>query len=313
MNTEKLQVVFLVDTKTPTMGSLEQRYRSQCLACTRVLLHLSKFPNREHPNILQWHYKLFSSRTPAKSLRLDTAQFHQVSSEILRKFFSELELSLSSKEVPDSSPLRERKDNWGRCVYSALVTAVQDLVWDAPEIRTPVHPRSRHNRSRLKGRTRPSPLSPPTDRRNIIFLFSEGPIGRSEPGDGGGGGDSRTGSMDSVPLGTQVLPRAMQTQLHHKNISVYWVQSGVRRDIPSLSNALKATGGGVIPISIFLDPMCEISSALASSGRSQVRDQYLYLLSVTDVYCLCLCRTDRSWERKAVLLLLACSIRRSPF
>lgn len=160
MSEPKVQVVLLLDRE-----SLSTSYRAQCLACVRLLL--LDFPNIEHPT--QWSWKLFSSRTPAKLMKRGTSEFQNLHSEVMAKFFYELDLNSQVTNSPQPP-----RDVWGRHVYSALAAAVQDFVWDAPEIKTPVHPRPRQRKSRRNQKTnaRAPPSSPHANR---IFLFSEGP------------------------------------------------------------------------------------------------------------------------------------------
>ena len=262
---EKQQVVLLLDTERPGTGSAEHQYRAQCVACTRLLLGLGGFPNREHPTNLQWSYKLFSSRTPAKLLKRGTAHFQKLHSEVLAEFFKDYKLSLNSQAT--KPPPVPGKDVWARHVYSVLAAAVQDFVWDAPEIKTPVHPRPRQRKSRRKQKTN-AHAPPSSPHGNMIFLFSEG------PGDCGGGG----GCGSQVPLAAQVLPQAMMEQLRLKKISVFWVQSSLGavvknmcEDFRGLDSMLRSTGGGVVSISTFLDPVCGVSSSAAEhTGLDQV-------------------------------------------
>ena len=118
MATDKAQVVFMVDTSLTgsAKGSLEQHYRSLCLATVRILLYLSQFPIREHLNRVLWNFKLFNSERAEKSAK--TWQFHENRSEHIDRFFQQLHESLEQSEVlqhnqamPDSLMSRIRHKN----------------------------------------------------------------------------------------------------------------------------------------------------------------------------------------------------------
>lgn len=226
---EKLQVIFLINTNSG--GYLEKHYRAQCLACMRILM--ASFPNKEHPQQMQWNYKFFSE-TPGKSLPVNTGEFYEVRSELVRRFFSEL--LVLSKEAPTTGTTTEkgllRQQNcWASCVYSALVATVHDFTWDAPEIKSPVRPRQKK-----KSRETANP------RRNFIFLLSEGPHDCSE----------ESSQTTPVALVGQVLPKPLLSQLCNKGIHVHWVHSGMGRGVAWLkefAEAFQAVGGTMVPLS----------------------------------------------------------------
>lgn len=236
-----IQVVFLVDTKISDVLFFERHYRSLCLACTRILLFLSEFPNKEYLSKLQWNYKLFSSTVTLQSVRASTSQFYETRSEFIEKFFSELSVNL--KEKKSESLLTQQKHCWSRSRYNALAATVEDFIWDAPEIKTPKS--TRRQRRRSKGNT-----AEPSSSRNIIILFTETPSGKISHG-------------NLVSLVNKMLPKALLTQFHHKKISLYWVYSGSVASgmLETLNRALGSTGGNLVPMSCFLDPIPERSGS----------------------------------------------------
>ena len=229
----------MMDTKLHRGRTVENHHRSQCLACTQVLL--SWFPNKEHPNQIQWNCKFFSSATPTSSLRVNTSQFQEPRSELIEKFFDELWTHL--KACPSEE---EENVDWARCVYGALAATVQDFIWDAPEIKSPVRPSKRR---KSKDPSCDSSLS-----RNVIFLFSEGP--RNESG--------YSSPQDTyTALVNQVLPKPLLTHLQSKNIQVCWVYTGDEAphtgaphtggdrcgpSLEALTKAMESVGGMVIPL-----------------------------------------------------------------
>lgn len=229
--TGEMQVVFLLD------GSVGE---TQCLACTRLLLNLWNASN------FKWSYSLFPS--PAKLSRPQLCEPHLGN---LERFLCEL--SAHSSRHKNDHARGQDSLAWGRCLYSALAVAIQDFVWDAPEIKTPVRHKSKQRKSRSKRRdVRSTP-----HQRNVIFLFSEGPS--IETTADGGAAEGRSHQDSPVD---QVLPQAMLSQLICKGISVFWVCSeawrrGGGKRFGPLFRALESTGGGVMPISMFLDPVRE--------------------------------------------------------
>ena len=237
MEEGKLQVVFLVNTRMPSDGSsLEQHHRAQCLACMHILM--SRFSNRpsQHQQ-LQWNYKFFSSESPAKALRVSTAGFHEVRSELLELFFGELLAQLEEPSGQQKMP--SQQNGWSRCVYNVLAAAVQDFIWDAPEIKSPVRPKVRQQGTKLRRAATAKNKSP---YRNVIFVFSEGPS-----------------SENATPatLINQALPKALLSQLHLKGISIHWVHCGAGMDAPwakEMSLGLREVGGTVVPLWALLKP-----------------------------------------------------------
>jgi hypothetical protein len=232
---EKLQVVFLVDTRAASSGStLVQQDRAQCLACTRILVSNEALSP-------QWNYKLFRSDS-LSSIPVNTIDFLEVRSELLEQFFNQLSVQKQKKK------LLTQHTSWGRCVYNALATAVQDFTWDAPEIKSPVRPRTRYQGARKRGTTIAAPDSSPS--RNIIFLFSEGPNYRTP--DPSAGEDT-----DPTVLVNQVLPKPLLSQLRLKGIRIHWVLCGVETNtlwIRELSKSLREVGGAVVSLNALLEP-----------------------------------------------------------
>ena len=116
MASDKVQIVFMVDTSLPRTGSLEQHYRSLCLATVRMLLYLSQFPIRQHLNRVLWNFKLFNSERAEKSFRRGSST--RIALSTLTDFFSSFTKVWSSQKVlqhnqamPDSLMSRIRHKN----------------------------------------------------------------------------------------------------------------------------------------------------------------------------------------------------------
>ena len=241
----------------------EQHYRSLCLACTRILLFLSQFPNKEHLSRLKWNYKLFSSGNSINSIQMKTSQFYETRSEVLEKFFNDLSVSMKGECNTNVNLPEQEKQDWARSLYNALALTVQDFTWDAPEIATPV----RHRTQRRKTMSRKKSYKNytlngtiPAPYKNMIFLFT---------GHSGYESDLRvsaerkrstegTSSNISLLIG-RILPRALLTHLHDKHVSVNWVYTGFMKNpnLDVISKALGFTGGTLIPISVLLNPICQ--------------------------------------------------------
>ena len=240
MNGEKVQTVFLLDTR-PTQSPALQRYcRALCLACIRILLFLAQFPNKEHLGRVRWNYNFFNSHRPERSVRSKTAQFYENRSELIEKFFNKLQsnLEIASKD-PVNIPVPSSKHKPVKLVYSALASAAQDFVWDAPEILSPVRRLSAHGKSKKTARGRKSDTGAivPSG-RNIIFVCS--PCPRSETdllhfcygGSCSGSasiptatGDRKRATVSLEMLQSELLPSALRSQLAAKGIAVHWLDT----------------------------------------------------------------------------------------
>lgn len=259
---EKLQIVFLVDVNAPPDGNVERYCRSISLACTRILLVMSDFPNKEHLK-LKWSYKLFSSERPYKSLGENISMFHELSSELLDTFTSDLTSCVSGECVGNTitSPRHRQQlqvSNWTRSLYNVLAGAVQDFAWDAPDIKSPMPLRTR------QGKTKRSFHKPvifdskmSAKLRNLIFLFSSEPLGTFASSAGGNA------------MVDKIFPKPLLSQLSCKGISVHWVFQEHRLEqdmLEVLAKTLGATGGSLLPVSVLLPLMRGLSSVTSPSG-----------------------------------------------
>ena len=229
MATDKVQVVFMADTALPYSepDSVRQHYRSICLAAVRILLYLSQFPIKEHLNRVLWNFKLFSSEKAECSTK--TWQFHENRSELIEKFFQKLQESFES--LDKTTNLRNRNTGIQRpvkLVYNALAAIIQDFVWDAPEIMSPVRPK---RRGRVAGRKMASDLSSrrPEDQgreRNIIVILSNCPVNDSDLRKFCYGSKVNQDPVTMATIREQLFPPALLTQLTMKGIAVHWVHTG---------------------------------------------------------------------------------------
>lgn len=231
MAAEKVQVVFMADTAMPhgAADSTSKYYRSLCLAAVRILLYLSQFPIKEHLNRVLWNFKLFNSERVEKSSK--TWQFHENRSEFIEKFFQSLRESLEPLDVSDAQLRNTRRGN-ARCqnpvklVYNALAAVVQDFVWDAPEIMSPVRPR---RRGRMGGAKAPAVSSRSEEKncdRNMVVILSCCPASEGELRRFCCGSEVSHNPITMATVREQLLPPALLTQLSTKGIAVYWVDTG---------------------------------------------------------------------------------------
>ena len=238
MASDKAQVVFMVDTSLPkNLGaSLEHYYRSLCLATLRILLYLSQFPIREHLNRVLWNFKLFNSERVEKSTK--TWQFHENRSEHVERFFQQLHDSLEQSEKSIAEAQLSRHKNTSqkpiRFVYNALAAVVQDFIWDAPEIMSPIRPMKRGRVVRNKAAAASSSSLKAKEisdcDKNIIIILSSCPATDREMRKFCYGSSIiEEGSQIPVAMATiaeQLLPPALLTQLSSKGIAVHWVHTG---------------------------------------------------------------------------------------
>ena len=244
MANEKVQVVFMVDTSLPrsSSSSLEQHYRSLCLATVRILLYLSQFPIREHLNRVLWNFKLFNSNRVEKSAK--TWQFHENRSEHIEVFFRQLREGLEPSETTSAQSrhawLKNVLQKPVKLVYSTLAAVVQDFIWDAPEIMSPIKPRKRGKIAWSKRAATTSSLKADEksdSAKNLIIILSSCPTSEEDVRTFCYGSSINVGAGE-VPVTTatvveQLLPPALLTQLSSKGIAVHWVHTG----------ALTETGG----------------------------------------------------------------------
>ena len=229
MATDKVQVVFMADTALPPgePDSVHQHCRSLCLAAIRILLYLSQFPIKEHLNRVLWNFKLFSSERVECSAK--TWQFHENRSEIIEKFFQKLRESFESHNT--ATNLRNGNTSFQKpvkLVYNALAAIIQDFVWDAPEIMSPV--RLMKRRGRLHGKKAPTGLksrnSEEDRERNIIFILSSCPVNEADLKRFCYGSKFKQDPVSMATIKEQLFPPALLTQLSTKGIAVHWVHTG---------------------------------------------------------------------------------------
>ena len=235
MASDKAQVVFMVDTSRPRSDSrsLEQYYRSLCLATVRILLYLSQFPIREHVNRVIWNFKLFNSERAEKSAK--TWQFHENRSEHIERFFQQLHESLEQSESTTAArSIHVRHKNTTaaqkpvRLVYNALAAVVQDFIWDAPEIMSPIRPMKR---GRVVGTKAAAHAPSSLNDKNMVIILSSCPASEQEMRKFCYGPSIIEDQASEIPVAMvtmveQLLPPALMTQLSSKGISVHWVDTG---------------------------------------------------------------------------------------
>ena len=263
MDGSKLQVAFLVDTELPQSLCKEDYFKTLCITCTRVLLYMSKFPNKAHQGSVRWNYKLFNSDQPDRGARTKTnKQFYDCRSELLDKFFKDIQFSIrdDNEDTRLSGSHKPVKQ-----VYNALAAAVQDLNWDAPVIFSPIRPTTSRRRnpqhhpiSKITREHTPSPLQHP---KNIIFICSSCPQSTTElayfchgsSGPAQGAPSSATGASLEGEVCRGLLPPALASQLASKGIAVHWLHLLGHGD--SSSSSGMATGE-VSPWGVCLRCVC---------------------------------------------------------
>ena len=216
--------MFLLDTcPVPT----DRLHGALCLLCTRLLLFLSRFPDEEHAARVGWNYTLFNSGRPEGSVRAKTSQFHECRSELLEKLFGDTKKSLAASAQAGPAHAARLPCPPVKQVYKALAAAVQDFIWDAPDISSPVRPiRGRTMRSRRMMRST-AKLEPSC--RNVIFICSCSPQSGEELG--GFCGESGGSTVDTFErLCSELLPSALLSQLKERRIAVHWVDLASLRD-----------------------------------------------------------------------------------
>ncbi len=241
MASDKAQIVFMVDTSLPknAISSLEQYYRSLCLATLRILLYLSQFPIREHLNRVVWNFKLFNSERAEKSAK--TWQFHENRSEHIERFFQQLQERLKQSEESATavqlSHARHKSTTHKpiRLVYNALAAVIQDFIWDAPEIMSPIRPMKRGRVVRSKAAAASTSSSSLKAKesdcdKNMVIILSSCPANDREMRKFCYG-PSIIEEGSQVPVAVamiaeQLLPPALLTQLSGKGITVHWVHTG---------------------------------------------------------------------------------------
>ena len=241
MSSEKIQTVFLLDTRPIPSSTLQRYCRALSLACIRILLFLAQFPNKEHLHRVRWNYNFFNSHRPERSVRSKTAQFYENRSELIEKFFNELHNSLEAAQEAYEDPVIPKPSTKqykpAKLVYSALASAAQDFAWDAPEILSPVRQLSARGKSKKNARGRKSDNATDVPSgRNVIFIC--GPCPQSETdllhfchgGSSSTSAPAATGKEKKTDVSLEVLqsellPSALVSQLAAKGIAVHWLDT----------------------------------------------------------------------------------------
>ena len=194
MEGQTIQVAFLLDTRRTNIA-VETRYRSLCLACTRMLLFLSCFPNKAHHVAVKWQYHFFSSLGPATRMRVKSAQFLELKLDSLERMFHDLYSELHSTPGGCQSPLL--------LLYLAMVDIVHGYMWDSPDILSPVRvfKKDKQGEAILQKCAEYGP-------KNMLFICSPWP------------------GLDESDLADNVFPPDLLALLKKKNISVYWLYEG---------------------------------------------------------------------------------------
>ena len=196
--------------------------------------NLSQFPIREHLNRVLWNFKLFNSERAEKSAK--TWQFHENRSEHIERFFQLLHESLEQSESGTVQSTHTRLKNTSqkpvRLMYNALAAVIQDFIWDAPEIKSPIRPRKRGRVVRTKAAATSSSLEAKgSDRdKNLVIILSSCPASEQEmrkfcysPSIIE---DTSEIQVTVATIVEQLLPPALLTQLSSKGIAVHWVHTG---------------------------------------------------------------------------------------
>lgn len=227
MASDKIQVVFVADTALPQSGGISQTQycRSLCLATLRILLYLSQFPIREHLKRVLWNFKLFSSKHLQRSTK--SWQFNENRSELIEKFFQKLHEAL----FPVDSPRHSKSRTVGsqkpvKLVYNALATVVQDFVWDAPEIMSPIRPRKRGRAVRSQAAASNTKPDVKDCDKNIVIILSSCPTSETDLRRFCYGSEVNRCTISMATVREQLLPPALLTQLSTKGIAVHWVHTG---------------------------------------------------------------------------------------
>ena len=194
MEQEVVQIVFLLDAKN-TETNVQTRYRSLCRACIRMLLHLSRFPNKAHQD-LRWKYSFFNTRgmLAKSSLSDKNSQFLELRFMHIEKMFYEIQSELE-KFGPDDQTATS-------VLYSSMVDAIQGTVWDSPDI---LSPRETVGKGKRKAWQRCT-LDP--EPQNFLIICTAWP-GAEE--------DSVSGELFSSDL---------MALLQKKKIKLYWIYEG---------------------------------------------------------------------------------------
>lgn len=227
MESSRKQVLFLVDAgflgRMETQELRKQHSRAVCLACCRILLHLSGFPSMDTVGRVKWSYELLRSEAPDISAQSRVRRFQDVRSELLEDFYKDLEERICGEEGLEAGfvggPAPSIQTN---VIYNGLASVVQDCLWEAPELTSPVRPRGA-SKSR-RGRQRRSNIGGETSScGNLIFLISWLPRNQTEVDLFCGQQGTQLGTVKEKMRG-DMLPGPLISQLIKKDIALQWVE-----------------------------------------------------------------------------------------
>lgn len=219
MEATRRQILFLVDASSFPQVEEEvqlQHTRAVCLSCCRILMHLSGFPSVEEVGKLKWNYELLGViRDTGGHSRVMVKRFQDFRSELLDAFYKDTEECLQNARDP-SKPFQTQS-----VVYNGLAGAVQDYLWEAPELTSPVR-LSKRRCKKKKGSSVITSSSSSLSHNNAIFLFSSLPVNQAEA-------DEFCGEQE-VELEIlkkkieDMIPAPLVSQLMSKDIALHWVE-----------------------------------------------------------------------------------------
>ena len=240
MENSRKQVLFLVDVGF--LGQIEQQQlrkqhtRAVCLACCRILLHLSRFPAKDALGKVKWSYYLHSN-VRGIALQSKVHPFQDVRSELLENFYKDLEERVGEEARPEAGSFptpANRAATAASLIYTSLASVVQDCLWEAPELSSPVRPRasSKPRGGRQRGRNKREEVfdkekTVSSSHSNLIFLFSWLPRSQAEVEVFCHQDEMKQHKAVEVRLREQLLPTPLITQLINKDIALHWVESRI--------------------------------------------------------------------------------------
>ena len=194
MASARTRVVFLLDASCKIVEN-SWELNSLSLACVRVLLCLAEFPIQK--NEVTWNYTFFNCTAPIKKVR----HFFELRSELLENLIKDIKCtSLGSAALGG-------KHKPTNVLYRALASAVQDFVWDAPELNSPrKHPTAQES-------------------RNFIFILSGCPHSLSNLHQFCGITHNMHLQSYKEVLQNELIPSDLLLHLQAKAISVFWIDT----------------------------------------------------------------------------------------
>ena len=197
MGERPIQIVFLLDV---TCGSTDVilKHRSLCLACSRVLLSLSGFPNPVRMKCLKWKYVLLKHRDPAL---VKVPPFMDLKLSSIKSLFDEVKREMRRYDDSSTRPVTTLP-----LLSSALVDIVQGSVWDSPIIFSP--PKSALGKgSGRQGRKWPKIGADIPTPLNLVFVCSCLPATMQQ-------------------IAESYLPKDLCTHLLKQKINLCWLYDG---------------------------------------------------------------------------------------